>query len=84
MFLDYISFHIPDESFSGMENCIGIVRGIMHDSSIVKRGYTSVEAVLLCIPVGYYCVDLSLYKVEKLYLQTAVILFLLYLFLDFL
>ncbi|XP_062013274.1 anaphase-promoting complex subunit 4 [Rosa rugosa] len=68
MFLDYISFHIPDESFSGMENCIGIVRGIMHDSSIVKRGYTSVEAVLLCIPVGYYCVDLSLYKESQIVL----------------
>lgn len=72
MFLDYICFHIPDDSFSGIANCIGIVRGFMHDSSSVKRGYTSLEAVLLGIPVGYYCVDLSLYKVDNLYLPRAV------------
>nr|XP_011460293.1 PREDICTED: anaphase-promoting complex subunit 4 [Fragaria vesca subsp. vesca] len=67
-FLDYISFHIPDDSFSGIANCIGIMRGIMQDSSIIKEGYTSVEAVLLCIPVGYYCIDLSLYKDSQIVL----------------
>ncbi|KAK9936264.1 hypothetical protein M0R45_013113 [Rubus argutus] len=68
MFLDYICFHIPDDSFSGIANCIGIMRGFMHDSSSVKRGYTSLEAVLLGIPVGYYCVDLSLYKESQIVL----------------
>lgn len=64
MLLDYISFQIPDDSFSGVSNCIGIVRGFMHDSISVKRGYTSLEAVLLCVPGGYCCADLSLYKVK--------------------
>lgn len=36
----------------------------MHDSSSVNKRYTSLEAVLLGVPAGYYCVDLSLYKVE--------------------
>ncbi|XP_057963074.1 anaphase-promoting complex subunit 4 [Malania oleifera] len=61
-FLDYISFRIPDESISAIANCIGIARGLMHDLSSVKRGCTSMEAVLLCIPSSYTCVDLSLYK----------------------
>lgn len=34
----------------------------------VKKGYTSLEIVLLCVPGGYHCVDLSLYKVKtKIY-----------------
>ncbi|KAI9121353.1 hypothetical protein K1719_008386 [Acacia pycnantha] len=61
-FIDYISFKIPDESFSDIENCICIVRGFMHDLECLKRGYSSLEAVLLCIPSDYRCVDLSLYK----------------------
>ncbi|XP_050367855.1 anaphase-promoting complex subunit 4 [Argentina anserina] len=68
VFLDYVSFHIPDDSFSGISNCIGIIRGIMHNSSNINEGYSSVEAVLLCIPVGYYCVDLSLYKENQIVL----------------
>lgn len=28
-----------------------------------NMGENSMEAALLCIPEGYYCVDLSLYKV---------------------
>lgn len=35
----------------------------MHDMSSKKRGHTSLEAVLLSVPAGYHCVDLSLYKV---------------------
>ncbi|ONI10244.1 hypothetical protein PRUPE_4G036500 [Prunus persica] len=68
MLLDYISFQIPDGSFSGVSNCIGIVRGFMHDSISVKRGYTSLEAVLLCVPGGYCCADLSLYKESQIVL----------------
>ncbi|XP_068325180.1 anaphase-promoting complex subunit 4 [Pyrus communis] len=68
LFLDYISFQIPDESLSGIANCIGIVRGFMHDSSSVNKGYTSLEAVLLGVPAGYYCVDLSLYKESQIVL----------------
>lgn len=37
----------------------------MHDLSTVKKGYTSLEAVLLSIPDGYHFVDLSLYKVKN-------------------
>ncbi|KAM1008679.1 anaphase-promoting complex subunit 4 [Malus sylvestris] len=68
LFLDYISFQIPDESLSGIANCIGIVKGFMHDSSSVNKGYTSLEAVLLGVPAGYYCMDLSLYKESQIVL----------------
>ncbi|TQD77321.1 hypothetical protein C1H46_037144 [Malus baccata] len=68
LFLDYISFQIPDECLSGIANCIGIVRGFMHDSSSVNKGYTSLEAVLLGVPAGYYCMDLSLYKESQIVL----------------
>ncbi|XP_061367672.1 anaphase-promoting complex subunit 4 [Gastrolobium bilobum] len=61
-FVDYISFQVPDESFSDIVNCICIVRGFMHDSHCLKKGNSSLEAVLLRIPVDYQCVDLSLYK----------------------
>jgi anaphase-promoting complex subunit 4 len=36
----------------------------MNDLINVKKGYASLEAVLLCVPAGYHCVDLSLYKVK--------------------
>lgn len=36
----------------------------MNDSSSLKCGSSSLEAVLLSIPEGYQCVDLSLYKVH--------------------
>ena len=62
--MDFISFQIPDESFSNIANSIAIVRGFTHDSSSGKKGYTSLEALLLLVPDGYHCVDLSLYKVE--------------------
>ncbi|KAL5839669.1 hypothetical protein ACOSQ4_012277 [Xanthoceras sorbifolium] len=61
-FIDYQSFRIPDELFSDIANCIGIARGFMHDLSSQKRGCSSLEAVLLSVPAGYQCVDLSLYK----------------------
>lgn len=64
--IDYISFRIPDESFSALPNCIGIVRRFMHNhgQDSVEMGHNSLEAVLLCAPDGYHCVDLSLYKVN--------------------
>lgn len=62
-FIDYIAFKIPNESFSDITNCIGIMRGFVHDLNSVKKGYSSLEAVLLSVPDGYYCADLSLYKV---------------------
>ncbi|KAG5516788.1 hypothetical protein RHGRI_037512 [Rhododendron griersonianum] len=64
--VDYISFRIPDESISNVRNCLGIVRGFMHELSNVKKGNPSLEAVLLCVPDGYHCVDLCLYKFIKL------------------
>lgn len=67
-FTDYISFRIPDESYPDTSNCIGIVRGFMHDLSSIKKGYTSLEAVFLCVPQGYHCVDLSLYKESQIVL----------------
>ncbi|KAK2383087.1 anaphase-promoting complex subunit [Trifolium repens] len=66
--IDYISFQVPDESFSDIENCICIVRGFMHNSDCLKKGYSSLEAVLLCVPVDYQCVDLSLYKDSQIVL----------------
>ncbi|KAH7545917.1 hypothetical protein FEM48_Zijuj01G0145100 [Ziziphus jujuba var. spinosa] len=67
-FIDYISFQIPDDSFSNIANCIGIVRGFTHDLSSVKKGCSSLEAVLLSVPEGYQCVDLSLYKESQIVL----------------
>ncbi|KAK7400487.1 hypothetical protein VNO78_11695 [Psophocarpus tetragonolobus] len=66
-FIDYISFQVPDECFSDIVNCICIVRGFMHDSCL-KKGCSSLEAVLLCVPVDYQCVDLSLYKDSQIVL----------------
>ncbi|TYG48556.1 hypothetical protein ES288_D10G024800v1 [Gossypium darwinii] len=62
-FIDYISFQIPGDSSSNIANCIGISRRFMHslsNSSIEESA--SLEAVLLSVPDGYHCVDLSLYK----------------------
>ncbi|XP_027191868.1 anaphase-promoting complex subunit 4 isoform X2 [Cicer arietinum] len=66
--IDYISFQVPDESFSDIVNCICIVRGFMNDSDCLKKGYSTMEAVLLCVPVDYQCVDLSLYKDSQIVL----------------
>ncbi|KAL7238878.1 hypothetical protein ACSBR2_004888 [Camellia fascicularis] len=59
--VDYISFRIPEDSFSNIKNCIGIARGFMHDLSSVKKGNASLEAVLLSVSDGYHCMDLCLY-----------------------
>ncbi|XP_048132489.1 anaphase-promoting complex subunit 4-like [Rhodamnia argentea] len=64
-FTDYISFQIPDESFLDVTNCIAVVRGFMNYLSNVKQG-RSLEGILLCIPPGYYCVDLALYKEHQI------------------
>ncbi|CAL5366479.1 unnamed protein product [Camellia sinensis] len=63
--VDYISFRIPEDSFSNIRNCIGIARGFMHDLSSVKKGNASLEAVLLSVPDGYHYVDLCLCKMEN-------------------
>ncbi|KAM7255303.1 hypothetical protein ACFE04_020544 [Oxalis oulophora] len=63
--VSYVSFRIPDEP-SEIANCIGIVRGFMHDLSKIEE--SSLEAVLLSVPAGYYCVDLSLYKENQIVL----------------
>ncbi|KAI3904656.1 hypothetical protein MKW98_014836 [Papaver atlanticum] len=60
--LDYTCFRIPDKSFSDMANCIGITRGFKNDLSTTEMAHTSMEAVLLIVPDGYNCVDVSLYK----------------------
>lgn len=61
MLTGYISFKLPDDSFP-VANCIGIVRGLTHDLSKVDSICDPIEAALLCIPDGYHCIDLSLYK----------------------
>ncbi|XP_055803934.1 anaphase-promoting complex subunit 4 [Solanum dulcamara] len=57
----YISFKLPDDSFP-VTNCIAIVRGLTHDLSKVDSIHDPIEAAFLCIPDGYHCIDLSLYK----------------------
>ncbi|KAL0310674.1 UNVERIFIED_CONTAM: Anaphase-promoting complex subunit [Sesamum angustifolium] len=65
---DYTSFMVPDETFPNITNCVCIARGLIHDLEILKHGRTSLEAVLLRVPDGYHCVDLSLYKEEQMVL----------------
>lgn len=66
--VDYICFKIPDESLD-MVNCFCILRGFANDSSrSFQKRSSSMEAVLLCIPEGYDCVDLYLYKDEQVVL----------------
>ncbi|KAL8171181.1 hypothetical protein V2J09_022985 [Rumex salicifolius] len=60
--MDYVSFRIPDGSFPNVRNCIGIVRGAVDHISNVGKGYSSLEALILSVPDGFECVDLSLYK----------------------
>ncbi|XP_010436458.1 PREDICTED: anaphase-promoting complex subunit 4-like [Camelina sativa] len=67
-YTDYISFQIPNETFPDIPNCIGIAKGFKQNSNNEKNGYTSLEAVLLSVPNGYSCVDLSLYKDKELVL----------------
>ncbi|KAL2495099.1 Anaphase-promoting complex subunit 4 [Forsythia ovata] len=59
---DYTCFKVPDDTFSNIANCVGIARGFIDDSCNLENGRTSFEAVLLRLPDGYHCVDLSLYK----------------------
>ncbi|KAL6990978.1 hypothetical protein U1Q18_009098 [Sarracenia purpurea var. burkii] len=66
--VDYISLRIPEESLPNIRNCVGITRGVMRDLSSAKKGNTSLEAVLLSVPDGYYCVDLCLYKETQIVL----------------
>ncbi|KAL4388460.1 hypothetical protein GQ457_09G001980 [Hibiscus cannabinus] len=61
-FIGYISFQIPGDSSSNIANCIGISRGFMHSLSNRIDESSSLEAILLSVPDGYHCVDLSLYK----------------------
>ncbi|KAG6420642.1 hypothetical protein SASPL_117177 [Salvia splendens] len=65
---DYTSFMVPDETFPNITNCIGVARGLIHDSDNLKTGLNSLEVALLCIPDGYRCVDLSQYKDEQIVL----------------
>lgn len=52
-FVDYVCFRLPDEASSELANCIVVVtRCLMNE----------LQGVLLCVPDGYQCVDLSLYK----------------------
>lgn len=63
--VDYICFKVPDESLE-LTNCIGIIRGFANGLDPVQKRVTSPEAILLCIPDAFQCIDLSLYKVIKL------------------
>ncbi|KAJ7946905.1 Anaphase-promoting complex subunit 4 [Quillaja saponaria] len=73
--VDSLSFTIPtsvsyyedvSEASSSYQTCI--VRRFMHDLSCEKKGCSSLEAVLLSVPDGYQCVDLSLYKESQIVL----------------
>ncbi|GMH05392.1 hypothetical protein Nepgr_007232 [Nepenthes gracilis] len=64
---DYISFKIPDGSLSNVTNCIGIIRGVIKEIKGVKDRF-SFEALLLSVPDGFNCVDLSLYKEHQIVL----------------
>ncbi|CAH9112273.1 unnamed protein product [Cuscuta epithymum] len=66
--IDYISFRVPDSSNSSISNCVGIVRGAILDMGDSDNVHASLEASFLCIPDGYHCVDLSLYKDAQLVL----------------
>ncbi|KAF5201447.1 Anaphase-promoting complex subunit [Thalictrum thalictroides] len=66
--VDYICFRIPGESFPDMPNSIGIARGFLRNINNAGKDYSSVEAVLLTVPEGYHCVDLSLYKETQIVL----------------
>lgn len=68
-YTDYISFQVPDEAFPDIPNCIGIAKGFKQKANKEKNGYTCLEAVLLSVPNGYHCVDLSLYKVKTQFLS---------------
>ncbi|GAB4831295.1 Anaphase-promoting complex subunit 4 [Ancistrocladus abbreviatus] len=65
---DYVSFRIPDGAFSDVTNSIAIVRGVINDMRNVKEGCVSLEALLLTVPDGFNCVDLSLYKERQIVL----------------
>ncbi|KAG0473509.1 hypothetical protein HPP92_015366 [Vanilla planifolia] len=65
--VDYISFRIPDESLD-MVNCLGILKGLACRSTSIDKGLASISAVLLSIPRGYHCVDISFYKEKQLIL----------------
>ncbi|XP_071741513.1 anaphase-promoting complex subunit 4-like [Rutidosis leptorrhynchoides] len=54
--VNYVSFRLPDEGSSNLANCVVVTRCIMN----------ALEAVLLRVPDGYHCVDLSLYKERQL------------------
>lgn len=75
---DYTSFMVPDETFPNITNCIGVVRGLIHDADNLKSGHNSLEVALLRIPDGYCCADLSLYKVSIT--RLSVFFFLLFFF----
>lgn len=57
--VDYICFKIPDETLD-VVNYICIVKAFAYDSS------NSLKAAVLCIPEGYRCEDMSLYKDTQL------------------
>ncbi|KAK9130160.1 hypothetical protein Sjap_010647 [Stephania japonica] len=60
--LDYICFRMPENSLSDLNNYLVITRGLAHDPSVSQGGHACTEALLLRVPSGYECVDLSLYK----------------------
>ncbi|KAK8954973.1 Anaphase-promoting complex subunit 4 [Platanthera zijinensis] len=62
--LDFICFKMADESLD-MVNCIGILKGLAFNSTSSDKESITLAAVLLCIPEGCHCVDLSLYKVQR-------------------
>ncbi|KAK4786986.1 hypothetical protein SAY86_010819 [Trapa natans] len=68
LLVDYISFQISDDDSAYIGKCIVILRGLTNVHERINMGENSIEAVLLSVPDGYYCVDLSLYKESQIVL----------------
>lgn len=60
--MDYICFKIPDDSMD-MINSIGIIKRFSSHSGTNEEGVSSLQAIVLRVPSGYECIDLSPYKV---------------------
>ena len=60
--VDYVCFRVPEESLE-LTNYVGIIRRFSNYKDSIENGETAPDGVLLCIPDGYHCVDVALYKV---------------------
>lgn len=64
---DYVCFKIPDESLN-KKNCIVVIKNSSNCCTTLSMA--SLSGFLLHMPDEYECVDLSLYKVPPVCIQT--------------